>query len=71
MLKVYKDIKNDVYYTSEDDIDVVRENGKTYLIIVTTPVELSPIVKYECGHFIVEKVEVEEIFYNLQREKRD
>lgn len=63
MLKIYKGVKTDRYYTVEDDIDIVKENDKTYLIVRTLFGELSPIAaKYECGHFNIEKVEVEEIF---------
>jgi len=62
MIKVYKNVENGDLYSVEDDIDIVKENGKTYLIVRTLFGILSPIAaKYECGHFNVEKVEVEEV----------
>lgn len=58
MLKIYEGVENHILYKVVDDVDIIKEDNKTYLIVRTVFKPQEPFSIFNGGCFGIEKVEV-------------
>ena len=58
MLKIYEGVENHILYKVIDDLDIIKEDDKTYLIVRTVFKQQEPYSIFNGGCFGIEKVEV-------------